>query len=96
MNDSDEAVTLYNRFDGSKVVSHSRAEIVRLRATGYSDKQPFTPDEHTVDDVQAHLRDHPEDAPRVVAVERAGKRRSTILGTETDSGPGDTVGTPTD
>jgi len=77
-----EPVTLYNPTDGRAVTTRTRAEVVRLRAAGYDDTQPFDPEEHTVEEVLEHLTEHPEDTLRVETVERAGKGRRTILGSE--------------
>jgi hypothetical protein len=84
--DLDEPVTLYNPLDGGQVITSTRAEVVRLRAAGYTEDPPFDPTEHKVEEVQAHLAEHPEDAPRVVAAEKTGRRRSTIVGSESTAG----------
>lgn len=77
-----EPVTLYNPTDGTAVTTRTPAEAVRLRAAGYGETQAFDPEEHTVDEVQEHLSEHPEDTQRVVAAEKTGKGRRTILGSE--------------
>ena len=46
-------------------------------------KQVFDPDEHTVDEVLAHLAKAEEDErERVLAAERAGKARKGVLGSD--------------
>jgi hypothetical protein len=41
---------------------------------------PLDPSDGTVDEVNAYLAEHPEDADRVLAAERAGKARVGVLG----------------
>lgn len=91
----DEAVTLYNPA-GGEVTTAVRAEVVRLTAMGYSRTKPFNPAEHNVDEVQAHLQTHPEDAPRVLAAEKASKRRTTIVGAEDPAAEAGDTGTTSD
>lgn len=40
---------------------------------------PFDPGEHTISQVLSHLDEHPEDLDSVIALERSGKQRVTIL-----------------
>ena len=42
--------------------------------------ETFDPSEHTVDEVNAYLEEHPEDERRVLRAERAGKARVGVLG----------------
>lgn len=39
----------------------------------------FNPSEATVDEVNAHLEEHPEDLSRVLSAEKAGKSRTTLV-----------------
>lgn len=45
-----------------------------------STPEGFDPSEHTVDEVNAYLEDHPDEADDVLAAERAGKARVGVLG----------------
>jgi hypothetical protein len=45
-----------------------------------ADDGGFDPADHTVAEVQQYLVDHPDDAERVLALERAGKNRATLVG----------------
>lgn len=88
-----ERTTLYAP-DGRPYETSVPAEIVRLRAAGYSTTAPeqltvttadggaelFDPATHNVDEVQAFLREHPELAEQVIAAEKAGKNRTSITG----------------
>ncbi|MEO6571024.1 MAG: hypothetical protein ABIO83_05705 [Ilumatobacteraceae bacterium] len=40
--------------------------------------EAFNPDDHTVEEVQAYLDDHPDDADRVLAAEADGKGRKSL------------------
>lgn len=40
----------------------------------------FDPAEHTVDEVNAYLADHPDDAERVLGLEASGRNRVGIVG----------------
>lgn len=40
---------------------------------------PFNPADHNVDDVLAHVRDHPDEAEAIVLAEVDGKNRSTLI-----------------
>lgn len=90
-----ERTTLYAP-DGRSYETGSPAEITRLKAYGYSETPPeklvvpaepdaavlevFDPAGHNVDDVNAFVKDHPELAGAVLAAERQGKNRSSIVG----------------
>lgn len=75
--------------DGETFRSESPVEITRLRSRGYTlegesvvtfaDTQ-FHPGDHKVDEVKAYIALHPEDANRVIAEEKAGQARVTIVG----------------
>lgn len=73
----------YTSPDGSQVIDTDIArEGVQLRGQGYTvtDVPTFDPDEHTVDEVEQHLTGAPpEEVERVVAAERSGKARKTVL-----------------
>ena len=65
-------------------------EIGRMKARGYVEadaglppsieEQRFHPDGKSVAEVQQYLDEHPEDADRVVAEEKAGAARVSIVG----------------
>lgn len=90
---AESTTTLYSP-DGRSYDTDSPAEVTRLKAYGYSTNPPaqlvvpgeadpalaavFDPAEHTVDEVNAFLREHPELADAIVAAERQGKNRSSI------------------
>ena len=40
----------------------------------------FDPSGHTVADVQAYLADHPDETDAVLALERQGKNRASLVG----------------
>lgn len=45
----------------------------------------FDPDDHTVAEVEAYVADHPDERDDILAAERAGKNRSTLIAAlETD------------
>jgi len=44
----------------------------------------FDPGEHTVADVHDYIAAHPDQADAVLAAERAGKARATLIGVEGD------------
>lgn len=89
-----ERTTLYSP-DGRPYSTTSPTEITRLKAGyGYTDTPPeqlavaapdgtppqvFDPAEHTVDQVNAFIAEHPELADAIVAAERQGKNRSSIV-----------------
>jgi hypothetical protein len=75
-----DPVTLYDPMGGQPVTTRTPTEAVRLRSAGYSDAPQFNPAEHKVEEVREHLAANPDDAPRVVAVERQTKARKTIVG----------------
>lgn len=74
---------------GAEYRTEDAVEITRLRARGYAvgterpptvvDEQ-FHPTEHNVDEVADYLEDHPDDTKRVIAEEKAGKARKSIVG----------------
>lgn len=82
--------------DGTSVRVGTPAEVTRLRSAGYKDTPPeaitvpaeapghsgaeFNPGEHTVEQVQAFLQEHPDLADAVIAAEKAGKNRTTLTG----------------
>ena len=88
-----ERITLYSP-DGRPYSTASPTEITRLKAGyGYTETPPeqvavaapggtpsevFDPAEHTVDQVNAFIAEHPELADAIVAAERQGKNRSSI------------------
>lgn len=88
-----ERTTLYSP-DGRPYETGSPTEITRLKAYGYSATPPeklvvpapdaavlevFDPADHTVDEVNAFVKDHPELSEAIVAAERQGKNRSSIV-----------------
>lgn len=88
-----ERTTLYSP-DGRPYSTASPTEITRLKFSGYTTTPPeqlvvtdaeqlapvvFDPAEHTVDQVHEFLKEHPELAESVVAAERQGKNRSSIV-----------------
>jgi len=89
-----ERITLYSP-DGRPYSTASPTEITRLKAGyGYTETAPqqlavaapagtprqvFDPAGHTVDQVNAFIAEHPELADAVVAAERQGKNRSSIV-----------------
>lgn len=80
---------LYSPTTGNPYRSASPAETTRLVARGYYEKpdtEPvsasYDPGEHNVADVISYLAEHPEQADVVLAAERAGKNRSSIIGSE--------------
>jgi hypothetical protein len=65
------------------------SEMVRLKASGYTeggrpvatvDEQRFHPANKPFQEVLTYINDHPEDADRVIAEEKAGQRRKSIVG----------------
>lgn len=75
--------------EGVPFRTESAFEIVRLKARGYVEEgEPvvtfsntqFHPADHNVDEVLAYIEEHPEDATRVIAEEKAGKARTSIVG----------------
>lgn len=44
-----------------------------------SEPESFDPSEHNIDDVQAHVADHPDELDAILAAERDGKNRSTLI-----------------
>jgi hypothetical protein len=85
--------TLYSRNRDGDVVefrTEDPLELVRLRAYGYSEVQPqdrvtvadqqFHPGDHGYQDVLTYLAENPADADRVIAEEKAGKARVSIVG----------------
>lgn len=88
-----DLVTLYAP-DGSGAVDvSSPREATNLRAAGYRDTPPtaitvetpddrvvFDPSQHTVEQVQAFISEHPEFTEQVLDAERAGKNRAGLIG----------------
>ena len=66
--------------DGIEVPASSPAEVIRLKARGYTAERPFVPAEHTVAEVLEHVEEHPEEAPAVIAAERQTKDRKGVVG----------------
>lgn len=67
--------------DGREYRTETPAEITRLTmSAGYRTERPFVPEEHSVAEVLEHVEEHPDEAPDVVAAERRGKARKTIVG----------------
>ena len=65
------------------------SEMVRLKASGYTegtkpvptvDDQRFHPANKPFGDVLKYIAEHPEDANRVIAEEKAGQARKSIVG----------------
>lgn len=44
-----------------------------------AEPDPYNPADHTVAEVIAHIEEHPDDAGAVLAAERAGKNRKSII-----------------
>lgn len=44
-----------------------------------SEPESFDPAEHNIDDVQAYVADHADELDAILAAERDGKNRSTLL-----------------
>jgi uncharacterized phage protein gp47/JayE len=81
---------------GAEYSSESPAEVTRLRmshkyrevgvqvpveSTKDGEPQVFHPADHSVKEVQQYIKDHPEDADRVIAEELAAEQpRTTIVG----------------
>jgi hypothetical protein len=75
--------------DGVRYRTEDPLEVTRLKAIGYTDtrKRPptigdlqFHPDDHSVDEVLTYVAEHPAEAERVIAEEKAGKARVTLVG----------------
>lgn len=76
--------------DGRRYRTEQPAEITRLRNARYTvegeeeivtvDDTRFHPGDHKVEEVAAYVAEHPEDAARVIAEEKAGKARTGIVG----------------
>ena len=76
---------------GESYRTENPTEVTRLRARGYSiegeavvtvaDSQ-FHPGDHGYKEVLAYIEENPADATRVIAEEKAGKRRVSIIGSE--------------
>jgi hypothetical protein len=75
--------------DGVRYRTEDPLEVTRLIAAGYTDtrKRPptivdvqFHPSDHGVDEVLTYLAEHPEEAERIIAEEKAGKARVSIIG----------------
>lgn len=69
------------------------------KASGDGGSDGFDPSAHTIDEVLSHLDDHPDEAGTVLAAERTGKDRTTLVaelesrvaddGSDDDEGGGD-------
>ena len=74
--------------NGAEYRTESAVEITRLRARGYAvEEQPptvvdeqFHPADHKVDEVLDYMESHPDDVTRIIAEEKAGKARTSIIG----------------
>lgn len=68
--------------DGRPYRASNPVEIKRLIAGfGYTEApDTFHPDDATVAEVKKYLKDNPKDAERVIAEERAGQNRTSIVG----------------
>jgi hypothetical protein len=75
--------------DGTRFRTEDPAEVTRLKAIGYTEtrKRPpvakdlqFHPDDHSVDEVLTYVAEHPAEAERIIAEEKAGKARVTLVG----------------
>ena len=77
--------------DGVPFRTENAAEGVRLKSRGYTlqgepvttfaDEQ-FHPGDKGVDEVIAYMTQHPEQASRIIAEEKSGKARVTIVGSQ--------------
>lgn len=90
-----DPVKLYDA-EGRSVTVRSAVEATNLRSAGYSDTPPtavevpaadpaggavqYDPADHTVEQVQAFLAEHPEHADAVLESERQGKNRAGLVG----------------
>lgn len=95
MSDPFQPVTLYAP-DGTPYTAGTPVEATELRSAGYRDQppavvtvgaagpdaapEPFDPAEHSVEQVNAFLAEHPEARDAVVAAEQQGKNRTGIVG----------------
>lgn len=76
--------------DGREYTTDNPIEVTRLRASRQYEEvgvevhtvadTRFHPVDHTVAEVKAYLDEHPEDAGRVIAEEKGGQARSSLLG----------------
>ena len=58
----------------------------------FTEAELYDPDEHTVSEVEAYVADHPDERDAILAAERAGKNRRTLIAAlEGASGGDDTV-----
>ena len=81
--------------DGIRYRTEDPLEVTRLKATGYTETQKrpptivdlqFHPVDHSVDEVLTYVAEHPAEAERVIAEEKAGKARVTLVGQPEGSG----------
>lgn len=54
-------------------------EVLEAVAGDEGTDEVFDPADHTIDEVLAHIDEHPETLDAVAAAERAGKARTTLL-----------------
>lgn len=71
--------------EGVPFRTSSPTTITRLKTRGYTEQPPegdelFHPGDHKVDEVQEYIEKNPADAQRVIAEEKAGKARVSIVG----------------
>jgi hypothetical protein len=80
---------VFTNRQGQTVRTEVPSEMVRLKARGYAEgetpvptveEQQFHPANKPFQDVLNYIADHPEDANRVVAEEKAGQARKSIVG----------------
>ena len=63
----------------SRVRRYHDAVDVAVESLVGSGQNQFDPADHTVPEVMDHLRAHPDEASAIIAAEKLGKARSTIL-----------------
>lgn len=76
--------------DGTPYRTDNQSEVIRLRGAGYNETKPeervtfadqqFHPADKKVDEVLTFLAEHPQDAERIIAEEKAGQARVSIIG----------------
>ena len=77
--------------DGREYTTHNAAEITRLRLSRNYEEvgveapptvadEQFHPEGHTVKEVRAYIERYPAERERIVAEEKAGQARITLLG----------------
>lgn len=67
-------------WDGKPLAANSGEADDPDAADAPAEADAFDPSEHTVDEVLAHVEEHPDDRDKVVAAEQSGKGRVTLLG----------------